>query len=103
NNKMPSAQIGFCLASETLKMKEGERTIKLELTLDNGDTLGNIQTVNGLFKASITGEKGWIGPKTIAASISPLSNTSSRLSLSLVISKDEPAIIGYDMAVHGNN
>src|SRR5690606_37403799 len=103
NHKMPLAQIGFCLASEVLKMKEGERNIRVDLTLNNGGAFGSIQSVPGLFKVNLTGEKGWIGPKTISASISSYSNTSSKLSLTLVIGKDEPAIIGYDATVHGNN
>jgi hypothetical protein len=103
NHKMPLAQIGFCLASEVLKMKEGERTVRVDLTLDSGGAFGSTQTVPGLFKANLTGEKGWVGPKTISASISPQSNASSKLSMTLVIGKDEPAIIGYDAAVHGNN
>lgn len=104
NTAMPQAQVGFCLAGDVLKMKEGDRTITVNLTLNNVEaTAKNTALTAGLFKVSITGEKGWIGPKTISVTATPVNNTAYNIRFVLTVTKDEPAITAYDAAVHGSN
>lgn len=104
NTAMPLAQVGFCLAGDVLKMKEGDRTITVNLTLNNVEaTAKNTLLTAGLFKVSITGEKGWIGPKAISVTATPINNTAYNLRFVLTVTKDEPAITAYDAAVHGSN
>src|SRR5690606_22224178 len=63
---LPLVSLGFCLASDVLLMKEGERTVNISLTVNNLPTnASNERLINNLFEVSITGEKGWIGPKSI--------------------------------------
>ncbi|MEX2593625.1 MAG: baseplate J/gp47 family protein [Anditalea sp.] len=95
------AQIGFCLASEVLKMKEGHRTIEVKLTLTHRLAATKSKALSDLFKVAITGEKGWIGPKTVSGKVSQ--GDSNHVSFTLEISKEEPSIVGYDSAVHGKN
>lgn len=99
----PLAQIGFCLASDVLKMKEGDRTITINLTLNNipATVVNNASLMNSMFNVSITGEKGWIGPKSISATITPLNNTEHTVQLVFTVTKDEPAITVYDAVIHG--
>lgn len=104
SKRMPLASIGFCLASKILQMKEGERTIKVELTLDKSELAANNPgTVPSLFKVNMTGEKGWIGPKTVSATAQSLNEGALKLSFTVQISADEPAVIDYDQAVHGHD
>jgi len=99
---MPLAQVGFSLSSSILKMKEGDRNIKVYLTVRGLDVSAknNVLTAN-LFKVSITGEKGWIGPKLTSATITSSDNFNYRIEFSINISKDEPAAVVYNKATHG--
>ena len=104
NASMPVAQIGFCLASSILKMKEGNRKINVSLTLDGlPDIAKNKLLTANLFNISITGEKGWIGPKLISPTITSNNKTNYLLEFSITISKDEPAVLSYDNAQHGGD
>ena len=100
----PLAQLGFCLAGDVLKMKEGDRTIIVNLTLKGlPETAKNGQFTADLFKVSITGEKGWIGPKTVSAKAVSANSTDFNLSFTLSLTREEPAITAFDAAVHGSN
>ena len=104
STNLPIAQIGFCLASDVLKMKEGDRKITVMLTINNlpATALNSALTTN-LFKISITGEKGWLGPKTVSPVITSADNKVFEITFSLHVTKNEPAIIKYDPALHGSN
>lgn len=104
NPGLPLAQIGFCLAADVLKMKEGDRTVTVKLTLKDlpATAKSNAFTTN-LFNVSITGEKGWIGPKTVSPKITSGDNENFDASFSFNITKDEPSVIAYDQALHGSN
>ena len=104
NASMPLAQVGFCLASAVLVMKEGLRTITVFLSLKglSQDATNAVLTTN-LFTVNVTGEKGWIGPKVRSATITSSDNLNFSLKFSCIVGKDEPAVIGYDSAVHGGD
>jgi hypothetical protein len=104
NSGLPLAQIGFCLASDVLKMKEGDRTVRVKLTLNNlSANAKNTALTTNLFKVSITGEKGWIGPKTISPTIISADLKVFEANFSFNITKDEPAVNPYIPALHGGN
>jgi hypothetical protein len=104
NKALPLAQLGFCLASDILKMQEGDRTVTISLTLTNlpPDALNQVLTTN-LFRVSITSEKGWIGPKTVSATVTRFNNTAHTLRFVFGIAKDDPAVTAYNAAVHGGS
>lgn len=102
-NSLPVAQIGFCLAGDVLKMKEGDRTISVSLTLKGVPAVVKDSQLNELFKVSVTGEKGWIGPKTISATAKSVNNTDHSFQLIFSLTKDEPAITAFNADVHGSN
>ncbi|WP_025665834.1 baseplate J/gp47 family protein [Aquimarina megaterium] len=52
---MPKAEIGFAIASHFLRLKEGLRTITMEVFLGK-----NVSTTNFNYKAYITTEKEWL-------------------------------------------
>ena len=100
---LPSAQIGFCLASDVLTMQEGARMVTVSLNMSNMPVAAlNPALVANLFKISITGEKGWIGPKTVSPLVSTTDNKTFAASFSFNLTKDEPAVIAYSSALHGN-
>ncbi len=100
----PKAQIGFCLASGVLLMKEGDRMITVNLTVKYlNESSKNEALTAGIFKVSITGEKGWIGPKLTSTRITSVDNQLYKLTITFNISKDEPPVIAYNKASHGNN
>ena len=103
NPGLPAAQIGFCLASDVLLMKEGDRTVTVKLTIGNlANFTNNGALTANLFKISITGEKGWIGPKTVSPVITTVDNKNFTASFSFNLTKDEPAVITYSPSLHGN-
>src|SRR5664279_2851191 len=102
NPGQPLAQIGFCLASDVLQMKEGDRTVTVNLTIVNLPvTVSSPALLGGLFKVSITGEKGWIGPKTVTPVITTADNKNFTTSFSFNLTKDEPSVVSYSPSVHG--
>ncbi len=102
NNTLPLAQVGFCLAAPVLKMQEGDRTVTVNLTISNlpEAALNNSLTAN-LFKVSLTGEKGWLGPKTVSLTASSYDKKIFNVQFSFLIAKEEPAVTAYTTAVHG--
>ncbi len=59
---MPGATLGFALASRSLLLAEGTRTITLELHVENlPEDLTEASIANG-FEVLLSGEKGWIAP-----------------------------------------
>jgi hypothetical protein len=104
NVSLPLAQVGFCLASDVLLMKEGIRKVTVNLTVRNLDIAAKNATLTAnLFKISITGDKGWIGPKLASATVTSANNEIFNLAVTFTITKDEPAVIAYNKAIHGSD
>ncbi|TKK69881.1 hypothetical protein FC093_07335 [Ilyomonas limi] len=104
NAALPPAQIGFCLASPVLRMKEGDRTVNVSLTLKGlQEKAKSINFTRNLFKISITGEKGWIGPKNTSATITSADNITFIAAFSFLITKDDPSVVNYSAAIHGQS
>lgn len=103
NKRLPLASIGFCFASEILKMKEGDRTIDLEITVDKEIPLTKTHAIKNAFVAFVSGENGWIGPKSVTTTLTSLGNTTTRINFKITISSQEPAIINYNQPTHEEN
>lgn len=95
---LPPGQIGFALASPVLRMKEGNRSVRIRLTLGSADRSRlNAAALGEAFEAFITGEKGWLGPFLVSATLS----AGSVLELRFVLAGKEPAVVDYAPAAHG--
>ncbi|TMM58011.1 hypothetical protein FEE95_00875 [Maribacter algarum] len=96
---MPKAEVGFAVASHYLRLKEGYRTITLELITSG---LFDIDVFS--YDAYITTEKGWL---KIELPVLELNKSSiglvSQLTFSLTIEGDKEAVTGYNRDVHQGN
>lgn len=84
---MPTARLGFALSSNYLYLKEGTRTILLNLY-----TIGGQRITGARFKVSLTTEEGW-WEDTITAEAGE--------KLNIALSATDPAILPYNEDVHG--
>ncbi len=103
NDTLPLSNIGFCLASDVLLMKEGERKISVHLKL-NGE-ISNVKSgdaIHGLLNISVTAEKGWTDHKTVSPVLTMISDKSAELTIEFSFAADEPALVAYNTAIHGN-
>jgi hypothetical protein len=98
----PNAQIGFAIASHYLYLCEGERTVRVKLSLSNNSLLSNTN-----LEGYLTTEKEWYK----IPSLSVVSNTGTAITeggtttaateISFTIPGDAPAITNYNAALHG--
>ncbi len=101
---LPKAQVGFCLAADILLMKEGDRMVTINLTVRNLEVTAKIAVLTSdLFMISLTGEKGWIGPKPASAVFSSADDQVFNLKLNFTATKEEPAVVAYNKDTHGGN
>lgn len=104
--KLPSAKIGFALASSVLLLKEGERTITVTLDLafpasTDFSAFTHLQEKKQ-FIILLTGEKDWVSPARIEIDKIPSSNNQS-LEFTVFINQSEKAIVAYDSKLHKEN
>lgn len=93
---LPAAEVGFAVAAPVLRMQEGRRTVTLTLGLGNLSARLTAAAFTSSFAAFLTGEKGWLGPYGLTASLS-----SGLLGLTLVVPEGAASVIDYDPALHG--
>jgi hypothetical protein len=94
---LPVANVGFALASPVLLMQEGKRIITVKLALAAATSL-TTEHVADAFQAFLTGEKQWLGPLSVAATL----NTAGELALTIEVDEGLPAVVRYDAAVHAH-
>ena len=95
---LPPAEVGFALASPVLRLREGARIITVTLTLNNVDRAKLTNTsLNGAFAGFITGAKHWLGPYSLAPTLS----AENLLKFSFMVPETETAVVDYDPAIHG--
>ncbi|MES2208309.1 MAG: hypothetical protein V4525_16115 [Pseudomonadota bacterium] len=98
NAKLPPAHVGFALASPLLRLQEGTRTLRIDLQLSAINAQKHTASaLAAALEAYVTGPKGWHGPLNPEAALA--GNT---LSLSFVIPETAPAVIDYDVNIHGH-
>ncbi|MDB5033874.1 MAG: hypothetical protein JWQ98_1115 [Chlorobi bacterium] len=93
NGGLPAAEIGFALASTVLRMKEGRRSVTIDLALSGTLPSG----VAGAFDVYITGEKGWMGPYRAASTMS-----GGTLRIAFDIDEKEKGVVDYNAKIHGH-
>jgi hypothetical protein len=102
HEQLPLAQVGFCLASDTLLMQEGERTITVKLELSGvSSTIADNTSIANLLQVSITAAKGWTDSKSVSPVVEQTGNKTDELTFSVSFTPDDPAIVAYDSAIHG--
>jgi hypothetical protein len=88
---MPSASIGFAIASHYLFLKEGKRNISVSITGENLDNLKGKK-----FICYITGEKGWIEKSAIVSD----TWTSPEPHLTIALDPADPVVAAYSTKIH---
>jgi hypothetical protein len=97
HDALPTAEIGFAVASPVLRLNEGERTITLELTLAGAAGSGlTTAALDGAFSVFLTGPKGWVQPEGVETTL-----VGSRLRLECTLSRTLGAVVDYQQAIHG--
>ena len=106
--KKAAADIGFALASPLLFLKEGTRTVTLELDYqlksglseeDHSDEIISPPEISDLTNAFIvyfSGAEGWIGPFTVNEAKTTNEN---KLTIKVEIAPIEPAVVAYDAEI----
>jgi len=97
NKSLPKAAIGFAFASPVLRMREGVRTIKILLQINNRDVLASAARA-GAFDAYISGEKNWLGPYGITVS----TVAADAVTFSFTVGINELAVADYQSSLHGH-
>lgn len=95
---LPPGELGFALASQVLRMKEGRRTVRLRLGLAgiNGSRV-NAEVKGASFDVFVTGEKKWLGPIHASSMLA----ADGTLAIEFVVDEKDPAVVDYNAAVHG--
>lgn len=92
---MPTAEIGFAVASHHLLLAEGVRTVTLGLTVDNADVLGGDRKDDVV--CLLTGAEGWLAATTLEFKKS----SAGRLSLAVKLDGSAPPVTAYSDKIHG--
>jgi hypothetical protein len=93
---LPAAEVGFSISAPVLRMQEGRRRVTLALRLVDLGTGTTAAALGASFEAFLTGEKGWLGPYGLSASLS-----GDLLRLTLDVPETAAAVVDYDPALHG--
>lgn len=98
HSALPTAEVGFAIASPVLRMKEGTREVTLTMTL-SGVTPGQLEAdaLKGAFEAFLTGEKSWLGPFPV----SPTLTQAGVMTFSITVPDSEKAVVDYNAEIHG--
>ncbi len=99
NSSLQQADIGFAIASDILKMKEGIRIVKLHLKLVS---INVIAQEFSQMSAYFTGEKGWIGPVDCKVDSLFINGTDISSTLSFELKADDELVTDYNAEIHGN-
>lgn len=101
---LPTARLGFSLASQVLLMSEGTRTIDITLALSvpNDFNTAIFTGVGDRITALLTGTKNWISAGITAATVTKNGLTAS-FKLSLQLEAKDEAVVAYNAAVHQEN
>lgn len=93
--KLPTANLGFSVASSLFDLKEGERTVTLKITFHQNSTqkLTNLskEDIKNNIKVFCSGEKEWLSGIALQCT----DNLQDQLELSFTLPKDFPAVVPY--------
>lgn len=94
---LEEAKVGFTLASSVLEMQEGERTITIEVEIEDALHLDDFPSE--ALQIWFTGEKGWLGSYTPTG----ITKRKNRFTIDCTIPVEEEAITSYNQAIHEGN
>lgn len=97
NVQMPLAQIGFAIASPYLFLKEGTRTITIDLITTSPHQV-TAALLNDAFLCELSSEEGWL-----SVEVQPNVPQAHHIQLVLSLSSDLPAIVPFSPALHEGN
>jgi hypothetical protein len=96
-----TAKTGFTIASNILFLNEGNRTIVVGVTFENG--IPGLKASNrkkiSCFEASLTGKKDWLDKNVTAA----YDDSNKKLWFGISITPNDPAIVPYSEKIHKLN
>jgi hypothetical protein len=92
--ELPSAPVGFALASPVLRMKEGTRKVTVELAVE-GSNAALAAALGHRLQAFVTAAKRWLGPYEVDGS-----QSGARLALEFTVPASDEAVADYDPAKH---
>lgn len=93
---LPAAPVGFALAGPLLRLREGMRTVGIDLDLSFLAAGQTGPEIAASLQAFITGDQGWLGPYPLSGTLA-----GGKLSLDFSIADGEPPVIDYDPGLHG--
>jgi hypothetical protein len=93
---LPSAPVGFAVASATLRLAEGERQVQLVLRLAGLEAGIDAAALAASFEAHVSVPEGWSGPWPLSGSAA-----AGTVTLSFSLPADAPPLVDHDPAVHG--
>jgi baseplate J-like protein len=97
HSALPAAEIGFAVAAPVLRLREGRRKIVLTLRLAGLEAgRHTAAALAASFQALLTGEKGWLGPYGLTASLA-----GDAVRLALQVPEGDAPVVDYGAAVHG--
>lgn len=93
-----TAKTGFAFASNILFLKEGSRTITVEVTFEN--SIAELKALSGknlaCFDASLTGQKEWTNNNVSAV----YDDSKKSFAFVIALTPNDPAIIPYSEKIH---
>jgi hypothetical protein len=93
---LPVADLGFAIASPVLRLGQGRRRITVSMRVSNAETTRqSASALSGAFTCFLTGDKSWIGPFAVTASIA-----GDRLQCQVELPDSAPAVVDYKPDVH---
>lgn len=106
---LPVQKTGFAFASQVLEMKEGERTVtvEMEIAVDSSFNLSQANTLGAnALEVFYSGEKGWIGPNSAVLKFTAIPGTTQRVKMEVTdsgLNSSVPAVTAYNEALLGKD
>lgn len=99
---MTEAPLGFAVAAPILSLAEGDRTITLMAHLATPSSPVAAQNIEHGLDVMLTGAKGWLAADRVQARlIADDGSKKPALFVTATIGAAQPAVIGFDPALHG--
>jgi hypothetical protein len=94
--ELPDAKLGFALASPVLLLKEGLRTITVQMSFRDNFPSSLVSSAENTISVFLSGEKKWLGPFSLKAS-----GQNKDLTFEIELDKKAESVVGYNSVVLG--
>jgi len=92
---LPSAPVGFAVASPVLRLAEGRRQVDCVMRLIGLPGAVDAKVLAASFEAHVTGPKGWVGPFDVHGELA-----ADKLTFSFALPAEAPALVDHAPAIH---